>query len=364
MHDVIIAGGGVGGLHLASRLKDLDVLVLERNKEITLRDSGIVSKDFLKFFSGKGLIKDEITHMELLSGKEAINLRTTRPFAYILKRERLTKHLRKAAAKTAEIRYETVTGVDYSDGVTVRTAGGSHRCRLVVGSDGCGSIVRRAAGIRETKMCMGLMAITEKKEGRNVKVFFNKHYSPDFFSWLIPQNREYGMISSVRPREYLEFFRKRERLAGGKLYAYPIPLGFTKSFSKNTLLIGDSCGQVKPLTGGGIMFSLRAAVHAQKAISHAFLNNRFDENSLGNYERLWKGDFGSEIAKELLFRRLYRRLSNPEIDSLFRDFRDAMESLDYFDYDRFSDAWIRLPKIKLLKAALLKSPVLLGRGFI
>ena len=35
MHDVVIVGGGVAGCYLASKLpKDLDVLIIERNKKI------------------------------------------------------------------------------------------------------------------------------------------------------------------------------------------------------------------------------------------------------------------------------------------------------------------------------------------
>lgn len=362
-HDVIVVGGGVGGLHLAGKLKGLDVLVLERNRRVTLRDSGIVSTHFSEFFRNTGLVKDRIKHMELLSQKETINIRTSRPFAYILKREEFTKHLRKKAAKNAEIRYENVTGVEHSGGgVTVRTGMHEYRCKIVVGSDGFNSIVRRSVKIKDPQFCIGIMVIGSRPKEKGIKVFFNKHYSPDFFSWIIPQNREYGIISGIRPKEYLDFFRKKESLEDGRIYSYPIPVGSTRSFSTNTVLLGDACGQVKPLTGGGIMFSLRASAHAAHVIGKAFDENRFDERQLKKYESLWKRDFGCEIQKQMLFRRMYRLMTNREIDGMFTEFKAALENLDYFDYDRFSNAWVKMPKTRLIKAAIQNSAGLM-HGF-
>ena len=360
MYDVIIVGGGVGGLFLASKLEGLDVLVLERNKKITLRDSGIVSNQFKQLFKTGSIIKDKITGMELLSKSQSINIHTRKPFAYILKREEFTSHLRKLASKKAAISYEAVTGIDHTDnGVIVKTNSGEYGCKVIVGSDGYNSVARQSARIAAPKFAMGIMAITNSSTGNGIKVFFNKHYSPDFFSWIIPQNKEYGIISGTRPKEYLDFFKKKENLGNGKLYSYPIPVGFTKSFHDNTILIGDSCGQVKPLTGGGIMFSLRAAQHASRTITEAFEKNRFDAAVLKKYQIAWKKDFALEIRKQLIFRNLYRRFSNAQIDSMFKDFKNSLEKLDYFDYDNFSTAWIKMPKIQLLKTAMSQSKSLL-----
>lgn len=358
MHDVIIVGGGVGGLRLASRLKGMDVLVLEKNRRIVPRDSGIVSGRFLDFY-GHGMIKEKIRHMELVSQNESINIRAKKPFAYILKREKFSSDLRKSAGKNADIRFETAVSVEYSkDGARVRTQSGEHACKIVVGCDGSNSVVRRCANIAGPAVSLGIMAITGGMKEKDIRVFFNKHYSPDFFSWIIPANREYGIISSVRPKEYLDFFRRSQHLDGGEIYAYPVPVGFTRSFEQNTILIGDSCGQVKPLTGGGIIFSLLASRHAEKVITDAFAKSRFDRKFLGSYQRLWEKDFGSEIKKQLLFRKVYRLLTNRQIDGIFRDFRRPLEELGSFDYDKFSSAWVKMPKIKMLKHAIGKAKYL------
>ena len=104
MYDVIIVGAGVGGSHLASKLKG-NVLVLEKDKKIKPKDSGIVSKNFLNFF-GKEFIKDKISEMKVMSpsGNVIFLQNRNEPMAYIIKRESFAAHLHKIAKKHADFR--------------------------------------------------------------------------------------------------------------------------------------------------------------------------------------------------------------------------------------------------------------------
>ncbi|KHO47484.1 MAG: geranylgeranyl reductase [archaeon GW2011_AR5] len=352
MYDVIIVGAGVAGCHLASKLDGLNVLLIEKNKKVTLKDSGIVSKDFLDMFDAS-LVKDEIRRMEAISPSgRTFTLNNYKPFAYIIKRTMFTKHLRHAAGKSAKMVYENVLGVTYGDCVTVHTTGGSYQGRIVVGADGANSIVRRYAKITRPFLSLGIMIKTKNPMDGDINVFFNKHFSPDFFSWIIPQNDEYGTISSIRPREYLKHFEKKLFLPGGDILAYLIPTGYVKSYADRTLLVGDACGQNKPLTGGGIMFGLKAAGYAAVAIREAMEKGKCDAKALKPYEALWKRDFAREIDKQFLVRMIYRQLSNNDIDKIFREIGPDIEKLSNFDYDKFSGAWVKLPKLKLMKLAL------------
>ncbi len=353
MFDVIIVGGGVAGTYLASKLSGLNVLLIEKNKKVILKDSGIVSKDFMKFFDEQ-LIKYSINRMDIFSPSGySFTLNNHNPFAYILKRELFSKYLRIKAKRNASIVYENALGVTYNkESVTVHTTGGSYEGKLVIGADGANSMVRRYAHIQRPFLSLGIMVKTRNSLSGNINVFFNKYFSPDFFSWIIPQNNEYGTISSVRPREYLRHFEKKLYLPGGNMYAYLIPTGYVRSYSNRTLLVGDACGQNKPLTGGGIMFGLKAAGHAAITIQEAFERNRFDAGFLSKYESAWKRDFAWEIDKQFLVRMLYRNLTNKQIDKVFVELGPHIEKLSSFDYDKFSGAWVKLPKIKLLRLAI------------
>ncbi|HLC67621.1 MAG TPA: NAD(P)/FAD-dependent oxidoreductase [archaeon] len=348
MYDVIIVGGGIAGCYLASRLGGLNVLLIEKDKKVTLKDSGIVSRDFLEFFSKK-FVKTGITRMNLFSPSgKSFTLYGKEPFAYILRREAFGRYLRSIARK-ADIVYEAVTGVEYfEDFVRVTTTGGSYEGKVVVGADGAGSAVRKAAGIESPQLSLGMMVHTAAKLHGNIDVFFDKRYSPDFFTWIIPQNNEYGIMSMSRPRERLKFFAREHYLPHGRITAHMIPTGYVKSYVHRTLLVGDSAGQNKPLTGGGIMFGLRAAAYASSVLRAG----NYSIGGLSRYEKLWKRDFGWEIDKQFLARTFYKKFTNKQLDRIFTELGPEIEKLSGFDYDKFSGSWIRLPKIKLLKIAV------------
>lgn len=349
MHDVIIVGAGVAGSYLAGKLADLDVLVLEKNKIVIMKDSGIVSSRFMSFFREKELIKSDIREMKAVSPSGiSISLKSRQPFAHILDREKFLRFLRAGIRKN--IRYETARKVVISSaGVTVYTDKTGHQARLVVGCDGANSVVRKAAGIKAPKTAAGIMVKAGLEGG--IKVYFNKYFSPDFFSWTM--NGEYGLMTAVNPLDYFNYFRQKMQLPDGEVHAAPIPVGYTKSFSERCLLVGDACGQVKPLSGGGIIFSLAAAGYAADTIRAALRGKKFGKGFLSSYERAWKNDFGSEIRKQLLFRKIYRKLTNRDIDALFMDFGQSIATLGKFDYDRLSGIWTKMPKLKLAKHLIL-----------
>lgn len=354
MYDVVVVGAGVAGSYIASKL-DAEVLVLEKDSRSVIKDSGIVSSDFNNFFKDKALIKNKISEMQFISpsGKSFI-LGSDEPFAYILKRKDFAQRLRNQARKNAEIRFEKVNNINHlANALEVCTENGTYECKLVVGADGASSTVRKSLDITDPLLYAGIFTRTRQTlDADKIKIFFNKYFSPDFFSWLIPQNNEYGIVTAVRPNEYFNYFKKKLELPEGDTHSSLIPVGCTKSYSSRAILVGDACGQTKPLTGGGIIFSLTSAEHAVKIIDEACKTKRFDEDFLRQYEILWKSEIGAEIRKQMILRRIYRKLTNAEIDSLFKDFGPTIENIRDFSYDMFSNSWRELPKIKLLKFLL------------
>jgi len=349
MHDVIIAGGGVAGCYMASKLEGLDVLILEKDRKIALKDSGIVSTKIDKFFGSKDIVENEIKIMECIGPSEtSFFLRSDKPFAYLLKRKKFSGFLRREAKKNADILYEKIEDIEIKNTVKVKTNKGEHECKLLIGADGASSTVRRKLRIEDPKLVLGIMAKTGKSSKEHIRTYFNKKYSQDFYSWVIPLSGEYGLISGKNTKENLEAFRNDISLKKGKIFTALIPIGYTKSYSNRAILIGDACGMTKPLTGGGIVFSLTACEHAESIVRKAFEKNRFDGKILQEYEKRWKKDFGKEIKKQLMIRNFYKKLTNEKIDKIFRDYGKYIENLKEFDYDKFTKSWKKLPKSKIL----------------
>ncbi len=351
MYDVTIIGCGVAGGYLASLLKGLNVLVLEKDKKVILKDSGLVSSHFKEFVKAP-LIKSRIKEMVVISPSGIkFSLRSEKSFAYLLDRKRFSVFLRSSARKCADLKYGCVKRVVYNkDGADVITDSGAYKSKIVVGCDGALSIVRRTLGIRLPVMYPGMFVRTKKSlPAEKIEIYANKFFSPDFFSWIIPQASEYGLITAIRPKENLEYFRRRLNLPDGSVYSALIPIGYCRSYGNRTLLVGDACGQTKPLTGGGIIFSLRAARYAAGVIKSAVEENCFDAAFLSAYERMWRKDFGGEIKLQLALRKIYRKLTNKEIDDMFVKFGYKISQIREFDYDKLSCTIKCLPKLELLK---------------
>ncbi|MFH1420822.1 MAG: NAD(P)/FAD-dependent oxidoreductase [Candidatus Aenigmatarchaeota archaeon] len=362
---VIIIGAGVAGSCLAKLLQKqgIDALVIEKSKDVLVKDSGLVSTRLFNFFDGnvaRHFIKDEIRRMCFVSPeKNTTTLETDEPFALILKRRQFEESLR----KNLDIIYEKPWKIDYfNDHCHVWTDKNDYECKMVVGCDGCHSFVRKQAGLPDLKCVHGVIARTEKSEPTDVTVFLNKNYSQDGFAWHIPQNNEYGLLAENNIDVGLSAL-KQDMLGDQdvQIQAAPIPIGFAKSFAHRTLLVGDAASQTKPLTGGGIIFSMTCAKHARDAICSFLEKNSLD--CLGDYERNWRNDIGTMIKQQLFFRKVYSRMGNKTMEKLFNTFKSDIESFRHVDYDNLLEQRKNLSRTKLVSASL-RMPVVIMRAIL
>jgi flavin-dependent dehydrogenase len=91
-----------------------------------------------------------------------------------------------------------------------------------------------------------------------------------------------------------------------------------KTYGNRVLAVGDAAGQTKPTTGGGIYYALISAQAAAHAALTAFEKGDFSEKILRAYQEEWREKLGPEMKIGSFFRRLGERLTDEEIDALFR----------------------------------------------
>ncbi len=153
-----------------------------------------------------------------------------------------------------------------------------------------------------------------------VELHFN---TPDFFSWVIPlgETARVGLCVKGNPRPYLDSFVKRlksqGRLKSGKITSQsfgiiPLHRPSMRTEYEGLRLVGDSAGQVKASTGGGVVMGGLAARHITSP----------------DYGRLWRKEIGLELRLHLMIHRMLNRLSDKGKDRFFRVVGDSHASLE------------------------------------
>jgi len=326
MYDVIIVGAGTAGLHLARKLSDLNVLVLEKKQTIGEKTcSGLYSSDLEKFEKIPKEAKEHRIEGLVLhspSGKEIDLKIKQRP--WVVDRKKFNKLLAEGVnIKTGE----EVKDLDFGKKVKVKTKTNVFESKILVGADGGNSFVRNFFGEKPKELVTGLIVYVNKQDcGNNVDVWVDKNLTKDGFLWKIPRGEriEYGMLGTDIS------FKKLERFFKLNMYereASFIPAGFHKTVFDRTLLLGDAACQTKPWSLGGVLYGFVAGDIAADVIK----KNLDEENSLKMYETLWKKKLGKSIKRGLLFRDVFKKIDNKKVDLLFGGIRAL--KIKNFDMD-------------------------------
>ena len=114
----------------------------------------------------------------------------------------------------------------------------------------------------------------------------------------------------------------------------------------DTIIVGDAAGQAKPTTAGGIFSCGMAGIMAGKAVAMALKTN--DSSKIINYEKMWRGKFGSEFDKQNLVRKILSRIDNQTINKLFKSLTpEIIEDISKKDdFDFHTNSIVKLLGIK------------------
>jgi len=203
--------------------------------------------------------------------------------------------------------------------------------KVIVGADGVASAVARALRLRRpVEVLPAFEAEIPRSPGdaRQVEVYLGNEISPGLFGWWIPDGNggaRVGVAASAGPitaRAYYDrLIRQVERRFRAKLpsptamLVSGIPIGtLPKTSTDRGILVGDAAAQVKPLSGGGIFTGMRCATIAVDVLDRALRAGDLSATALADYDRAWLAELGEEFRQALFLRRLFLRLSDPDLD--------------------------------------------------
>jgi digeranylgeranylglycerophospholipid reductase len=354
-HDVVVAGGSVGGLSFAAEAakRGLDVVVLEEDSSIGEPEKcdGLVSLRQLRRFFAPSLdcIQSYVRRGLIHSPSGAsVSIDATGLEVVVLDRSEYDKQLaEKAAAWGAKIvTGSRVTNARESSSLVKVVAGSTYEASILVDATGLSpTIAHNRGGV--------LPAAKYEVEGDwfedgSVEIFTDQTKYPGFFAWVIPRGGGIAKVG-VAGRGINSFGALDSFLSSRKhriLTKVAAPLyvgGPRKEFVVGrTVYVGESAGQVKPTTAGGITTCVAAGVIAARRVADSLLLK--DPGALANYQPDWDRSFGRELRVMKRVRRLYENLTNRDLETIMTKLSDprVTRKLSSSDFDFHASSFLSI----------------------
>ncbi len=326
MYDLILVGARVAGLRTAecAAQKRLKVLVLEQGKEIGIpvQCAGLVSSRFLELLPEfpKKYILNKVPKARFFSPSGSSFELSAKPFA-VIDRAGLDQWLARRAEKAGaeiKLRAKFLSYLKQGDTLKIKTNKGELETKLLVGADGPSSDVANAAGIKLTKNLIGVQATVSGEFDKGyAELHFGSKIAPKYFAWVVPlssKKARVGLATYNSPKKYFDnFTRKRLGFVPRPDVGGLIKFGLQKqTVADNIMLIGDAASQVKPFSGGGIIYSLLAAEKCASAAEKAVQESSYGEAFLRkHYEKEWCKILEKPIKRGLRISKLW--FNSPDV---------------------------------------------------
>ena len=344
-YDVVVAGGSIAGLTFAAEasMRGANVLVAEEHPEIGEPEKcdGLVSLRGLRKYGYppedwvvQNRIASAVVHSP--SGREAA-VSATSLEVVVLDRSKFDRQTAKIATeKGAEVRTGVrVTSALEKDGMMRVDLGGSTvLSKYYVDATGPSSSPRR--GI--------LPAAKYELEGdwvreHVVEVFMDADQFPGFFAWVIPYGKHLAKVGAagrgINPFRALDDFLSARPCAILQKVSAPIYVGgpTARFVEGRRIFVGESAGQVKPTTAGGIMTSIAGAAMAAKWTAASLERNQ--PSLLSNYQKEWELAFLKEMKTMLRLRGVLEKLSNADLEAVIATLASPrlLQKLSGTDFD-------------------------------
>lgn len=311
--DVIIVGGGISALSIASNLKDKDILLLEKNKDVGLEEKS------------PGTFRKVIKENKL---ENAINKRYQRHvfhspgftherefdewFFASLDYHKICKILLKRAKKnnTVKTLFNTTAKNFDSSQTKLLSDKGDFSANILVNASGFSSEFSHRLRDYPKENYYDVLYFC-KAEGldvdQNTMYFLGAEKFGNHAGWIYPlteNESEFGLAHFVNHlekisegREHLEElknnlfrdedFKKRfgELRIQEERFDFVVNYKKVSAYSDNLILAGDAAQYILPHFGGGIENYLELGKIAAEVIEEAFQKNNFSEKFLQRYEK-------------------------------------------------------------------------------
>jgi geranylgeranyl reductase family protein len=354
--DAIIVGGGPVGSYAALNLAKLGVkvTVFEEHPEIGLPShcAGHLSIRSLSTMGlyplPNGIVENTFSAANFYSPDGTkFSLHLSRPVTTALNRARFDQYLagQAEAAGACFVLNAYVHSLIMADGhvkgVNIQRNGVKEEkvySKITLDAEGISSRFLRQAGLATLKPEELVYAVEAEVENVQdverdaVEVYLGKNYAPGFYGWLIPRldgTAKVGLATNKgNPREFLHQLMSKHPVASKQLGKakitqigyHAISLGgpINRAYANGFLAVGDCASQVKPTTGGGVIFGLTCAKIAAETASEAIKQGDVSPDFLRVYQKRCSDLLSFDFIVMLRLRRFLDSLSDEKVDEMLR----------------------------------------------
>ena len=358
MDDVIVVGAGPAGNNTALELaiRGHSVTVIDWRQDIGDKVcTGIIGQECSRRFPvAPALVYREASCAQLIApSTDPVRFEAQTPQAQIIDRVAYVAsfaHRAQAAGARYLLGQRVVRVKRDAEGVTVVTAQGNHRARALVLAAGFGSHLPQQLGFGTVPdYVAGVQAMVESRGLDQVEVQLGSQVAPGFFSWFVPTSPGralVGLLARRRPQEFLNRLIEKEKSQGRIIRVVTPPASWgvplrplKRTYGDRVVVVGDSAGQVKPATGGGIFYSLIAGEIAANVVSAGLESGDLSARHLREYQIQWKDLLAQELEVGYSARRLFECLTDKQIGTLVRQAVSAGIPADLSNAEDFSFDW-------------------------
>jgi len=345
-YDVLVIGAGPAGSTTAERLATagFDVAVLEEHAVIgePVDCTGVVGIEAFEVFDlPREIVVGAVDAITIHSpGGIPATYRGTDPLAYIVDRAELDRTLAARARDAGATFLLSTQAVDVARSdrcveVTCQRPEGEMRkvsASVLVLAGGPRFAFHERLGLAVSSLLWrSAHAELPGNSLEHAQVYLGRDVAPGAFGWAVPVKRSGMPYVRIGVNSHNDAPRYLRKLCEEKFPCLvpgdgPLPyrswvvpvLPPSHTYGDRALAVGDAAGQVKPTSGGGIYYGMLSAREAAETVSEAFRRGTFTARDLSSYEKRWRARLGFDLRVGTLFRRLFARMADRDIDDLFR----------------------------------------------